>query len=388
MIILDRETKSNISIAHANKVIRIFVCGPTVYDNCHVGHARIFVLVDLISRVLQSRNYVAHVIVNITDIDPKLFENNINPDLIFGNLIYDLNKLGIDNLNYARATDYVEESKYLIEKLMERKLAYSINGNVYLDSSKFKSYGALSHLSKKELQNQRYDIDINKRNITDIFLWNTSDNYGIQYNDMNFGNGTPWWHTQDTAVAMFHFEGNYDIHVGGVDLCFPHHEMLRALLMALSGKKKPVKCWMHIGIVDLESTKMSKSTGNAIYLRDLLEKFDSNTLKLYFYSLDYKKIMNFSVSELTRFEEINTMIRNIVSTSIENKDYDTRNDNVSTDSMELRKDTNTNTLEQFYNYIENDLDTPNALELFLQTVVNSNKLNEAREMMKIFGLEY
>jgi cysteinyl-tRNA synthetase len=187
---------------------------------------------------------------------------------------------------------------------------------------------------------------------------------------------------------MFHFEGNYDIHVGGVDLCFPHHEMLRALLMALSGKKKPVKCWMHIGIVDLESTKMSKSTGNAIYLRDLLEKFDSNTLKLYFYSLDYKKIMNFSVSELTRFEEINTMIRNIVSTSIENKDYDTRNDNVSTDSMELRKDTNTNTLEQFYNYIENDLDTPNALELFLQTVVNSNKLNEAREMMKIFGLEY
>jgi cysteinyl-tRNA synthetase len=387
LLIFDRETKSNISIAPGNNFIRIFVCGPTVYDNCHIGHARIFVLVDLISRALQSRNHVSHVIVNITDIDPKLFENNINSDLIFGNLIDDLNRLGIGNLNYARATDYVAESKEVIGNLIKRKLAYSINGNVYLDSSKFNSYGALSHLSKKELQNQRHDIDINKRNVTDIFLWNTSDDYGIQYNDKNFGNGTPWWHTQDTAVAMFHFDGNYDIHVGGIDLCFPHHEMLRAILMALTHKKKPVKCWMHVGILDIESTKMSKSTGNAIYVRDLLKKFDANTLKLYFYSLDYKKIMNFSVSELIKFEAINTMIRNIVSTSVhDSRNYDTTNDNAVTDTKALRKDTNT--LELFYNYIENDLDTPNALALFLQTVMNPNRMNEAKKMMKIFGLEY
>ena len=387
MLIFDRETKSNISITPGNNVIRIFVCGPTVYDNCHIGHARIFVLVDLISRALQSRNHVSHVIVNITDIDPKLFENNINSDLIFGNLIDDLNRLGIGNLNYARATDYVAESKEVIGNLIKRKLAYSINGNVYLDSSKFNSYGALSHLSKKELQNQRYDIDINKRNVTDIFLWNTSDDYGIQYNDKNFGNGTPWWHTQDTAVAMFHFDGNYDIHVGGIDLCFPHHEMLRAILMALTHKKKPVKCWMHVGILDIKSTKMSKSTGNAIYVRDLLKKFDANTLKLYFYSLDYKKIMNFSVSELIKFEAINTTIRNIVSTSVhDSRNYDTTNDNAVTDTKALRKDTNT--LELFYNYIENDLDTPNALALFLQTVMNPNRMNEAKKMMKIFGLEY
>ena len=387
MLIFDRETKSNISITPGNNVIRIFVCGPTVYDNCHIGHARIFVLVDLISRALQSRNHVSHVIVNITDIDPKLFEKNINSDLIFGNLIDDLNRLGIGNLNYARATDYVAESKEVIGNLIKRKLAYSINGNVYLDSSKFNSYGALSHLSKKELQNQRYDIDINKRNVTDIFLWNTSDDYGIQYNDKNFGNGTPWWHTQDTAVAMFHFDGNYDIHVGGIDLCFPHHEMLCAILMALTHKKKPVKCWMHVGILDIESTKMSKSTGNAIYVRDLLKKFDANTLKLYFYSLDYKKIMNFSVSELIKFEAINTTIRNIVSTSVhDSRNYDTTNDNAVTDTKALRKDTNT--LELFYNYIENDLDTPNALALFLQTVMNPNRMNEAKKMMKIFGLEY
>ena len=325
-------------------------------------------------------------IVNITDIDPKLYENNIDSDFIFRNLIDDLNRLDIGNLNYARATDYVQEAKYLIGELVKWKLAYSANGNVYLDISKFKSYGALSHLSKKELWNQRYDIDINKRNVTDIFLWNTSDNYGTQYHDKNFGNGTPWWHTQDTAVAMFHFNGNYDIHIGGVDLCFPHHEVLHAILMALSHKKNPVKCWMHVGILDIESTKMSKSTGNAIYVRDLLKKFDANTLKLYFYSLDYKREINFKISELIKFEGINTMIRNIVSTSDhENKNYDTRNHNVA-DSKEL--EANTYTLKRFNNYIDNDLDTPNALALFLQTVVDPNKMNEARKMMKIFGLEY
>ena len=132
--------------------------------------------------------------------------------------------------------------------------------------------------------------------------------------------------------------------------------------------------------------KMSKSTGNAIYVRDLLKKFDANTLKLYFYSLDYKRIINFKISELIKFEGINTMIRNIVSTSEhENKNYDTRNHNVA-DSKELEADTYT--LKRFNNYIDNDLDTPNALALFLQTVVDPNKMNEARKMMKIFGLEY
>src|SRR4030095_2632765 len=137
-------------------------------------------------------------------------------------------------------------------------------------------------------------------------------------------------------------------------------------------------------ILDIESTKMSKSSGNAIYVRDLLKKFDANTLKLYFYSLHYKKLINFKISELMKFEEINTMIRNIVSNSAhENKKYDTKNINVD-ESKELETDT----LKKFKNYIDNDLDTPNALALFLQTVMDPNKMNEAKKMMKIFGLEY
>jgi cysteinyl-tRNA synthetase len=160
--------------------------------------------------------------------------------------------------------------------------------------------------------------------------------------------------------------------------------VLRTILMALSHKKNPVKCWMHIGILDIESTKMSKSTGNAIYVRDLLKKFDANTLKLYFYSLDYKKIINFKISELIKFEGINTMIRNMISNSAhENKKYDIKNYYV--DDSKVQE---TDTLKKFKNYIDNDLDTPNALALFLQTVMDPNKMNEAKKMMKIFGLEY
>jgi cysteinyl-tRNA synthetase len=381
--IFDTLTKSNISLRPKNKIIRIFVCGPTLYDNCHLGHARVFVLVDLIIRLLESSNYITHVMVNVTDIDPKLRENkNINPDLLFKDFIDDLSKLQISDMVYARTSDYVKEAKDLTGILIKRKLAYSVNGNVYLDTSKFKTYGVLSHLSKKELSAQRYDIDINKRNITDIFLWNTSDNYGIEFNDKILGDGTPWWHMQDTAVAMFHFNGNYEIHVGGIDLCYPHHEVVLSNLMALSRKEKPVKCWVHVGILDIENKKMSKSSGNAIYIRELLKKYDVNTLKLYFYSHNYKKLLNFKFSELMKFERMNNMIRNLVTISnYENENYDTANDNV-----DYAKESDT--IKLFKNYIEDDLDTPNALNLFLKTVIDPDKMNDAKKMMKIFGLMY
>jgi cysteinyl-tRNA synthetase len=237
-------------------------------------------------------------------------------------------------------------------------------------------------LSKKELSVRRYDIDINKRNITDIFLWNTSDNYGTEFNDKILGDGTPWWHMQDTAVAMFHFNGNYEMHVGGTDLRYPHHEVLLSNLMALSQKENPVKCWVHVGILDIENEKMSKSSGNAIYIRELLKKYDMNTLKLYFYSHNYKKLINFKFSELMKFERMNNMIRNLVLTSnYENENYDTANENVDYTKV-------SDTIKQFKNYIEDDLDTPNALKLFLEILQHPDKMNDAKKMMKIFGLRY
>jgi len=382
MKIFDTLTRSNISLRSTKNVIRIFVCGPTLYDNFHIGHARVFVLLDLIIRLLESRSYIPHVIVNVTDIDPKIKENNINSDIIFKAINDDLNNLEISDLIYAKTSDYVKEAKNLTGMLIKRKLAYSINGNIYLDTSKFKKYGVLSHLSKNELLDQRYDIDINKRNVTDIFLWNTSDSYGIEFNDKILGDGTPWWHMQDTAVAMFHFNGNYDVHLGGIDLCYPHHEILLSTLKALSGKKRPVKCWMHVGILDIENDKMSKSSGNAIYIKDLLKKYDANTLRLYFFSKKYRRILNFKFSELEKFDRINNMIRNLVS----NSDYENEIYNVADKKINYAKESDI--IKKFKNYIENDLDTSNALKLLLDTVRQPNKMNDAKKMMKIFGLRY
>lgn len=384
MKIFDTLTKSNISLKLENKKIKIFVCGPTLYDNCHIGHARLFVLVDLVVRILLSKNCIPHVIVNVTDIDPKLNKNKITPDLLLNDFINDLNKLEINDLIFAKTSDYVKQAKDLIGKLIKKNLAYSVNGNVYLDTSKFNTYGALSHLSKKKLSNHRYDIDINKRNITDIFLWNTSDTYGTEYDDKVLGDGTPWWHMQDTAVAMFHFNGNYDMHVGGIDLCYPHHEVILSNLIALSQKEKPVACWMHVGILDIENAKMSKSSGNAIYIKDLLKKYDVNTLKLYFYSHDYKRLLNFKISELERFEEMNNMIRSLVFVS----DYGKGIHGITYDTVKDIKDTReSEIIKKFKKYIE-DLDTPNALKVFLDTVEDVDKMNDAKKMMDIFGLRY
>lgn len=383
MKIFDTLTKSNVSLKLGNKKIKIFVCGPTLYESCHIGHARLFLLVDLVVRILLSKNCIPHVIVNVTDIDPKLNnnKNKITPDLLFNDFINDLNKLEINDLIYAKTSDYVKQAKDLIGKLIKRNLAYSVNGNVYLDTSKFNNYGALSHLSKKKLSNHRYDIDINKRNITDIFLWNTSDTYGREYDDKVLGDGTPWWHMQDTAVAMFHFNGNYDIHVGGIDLCYPHHEVILSNLIALSQKQKPVGCWMHVGILDIENAKMSKSSGNAIYIKELLKKYDVNTLKLYFYSHDYKKLLNFKISELERFEEMNNVIRTLVFAS----DYREGINDMTYDTVKDTKDSEI--IKKFRNYIE-DLDTPDALKVFLDTVKDVDKMNDAKKMMDIFGLKY
>jgi cysteinyl-tRNA synthetase len=152
-------------------------------------------------------------------------------------------------------------------------------------------------------------------------------------------------------------------------------------LIALSQKQKPVACWMHVGILDIENAKMSKSAGNAIYIKELLKKYDVNTLKLYFYSHDYKRLLNFKISELEKFEEMNNMIRSLVFAS----DYSKGINGITYDTVKDTKESEI--LKKFRNYIE-DLDTPNALKVFLDTVEDVDKMNDAKKMMDIFGLRY
>jgi cysteinyl-tRNA synthetase len=261
------------------------------------------------------------IIVNITDIDPKIsskakMEGVSEHDLssrFIGELFIDLSLLGVDNsLNFARVSDYIETARQLVSKLLERKLAYSKNGNIYLNTANVKSYGELSRMTRSELDNRRFDIAPGKYNSTDVLLWNTADMFGEMYYDSILGSGVPWWHLQDTSVAMSNFSGHYDIHGAAIELVYPHNESDLAQLKVLTSSDLPVKFWVHTGLVTTRGKKMSKSLGNAVTIRDLLKKYNSNVLRLYLFSKHYRDSIEFSMSKLDSFVDLDESIANAV----------------------------------------------------------------------------
>ena len=167
-------------------------------------------------------------------------------------------------------------------------MAYPLNGNIYLDTSKTPLFGQLSALNK-ELSAMRFDIAPNKRNPNDLLLWNTTDIIGYSYEDKTIGSGFPSAHLQDLSGPIALFKGNYHLHGGATDLVYPHHESILAQLIELTSSDRPVKCWNHIGLVLKDGKKMSNSLNNAVPIRTILHRYDSNILRLYFFSEPVQK---------------------------------------------------------------------------------------------------
>jgi len=287
-------------------LVKIFICGPTLYDYTHLGHARIFLTYDLLCRFLRDNNYATDVLVNMTDINQNVFnkakEKGDNYSVIArfysSQFMLDLNLLNIKSISrLAHVSDYVSSMEKEISKLLEQKIAYSANGNIYLDVSTIKDYGALSKQSKEQLDLHRLDIGPNKKNQADIMLWNCSEDFGLSWNSQ-FGKGIPWWHIQDTAVAIENFDRNYDIHGGARELSYPHHEAHLAQYRLITGSDNPVKIWMHVGLVLSNGEKMSKSLGNVVWARDLVHKYGQNLLRLYIFSTHYRNDIDFTESDL------------------------------------------------------------------------------------------
>lgn len=361
--------------------VKIFVCGPTVYDYCHLGHARIFFFYDLMTRYLRFKGLTPIVIINITDIDPKIpikatIEGLSTEALInkyIDGLYNDLLSCGIiTSFNFARVSDYVNTAAKLVANLLERKLAYSRNGNIYLDISRLKSYGKLSQMSKSDVENRRLDIGPGKINPSDILIWNASDEFGQKYYNKILGSGIPWWHMQDTSVVMSNFNGIYDVHGGAIELIYPHHESHLAQLEVLTSSFCPVRYWTHVGLVKIKGKKMSNSVGNTIKIRDMLKRYNSNTLRLYFFSRHYRESIIFSRSKLNKFEIIDKTLSNTI-------------DNV---PAYEESGNNSNLLSRFIRYIEDDFDTPRALDLLINTVRLHDEVNNVKNMVNIFGLQY
>lgn len=282
--------------------VKIYVCGPTVYDHSHLGHARCYIIWDVVTRYLKFRGYELQYVRNITDVDDKIInrakESNVKPAEIAEKFIGEFKK-DMETINVAhpdiepKATEYVNEMINLAVELLEKGNAYLTSGGVYFSVDSFNGYGKLSHQNLEDLRSgARVATDEEKKNPLDFALWKLVDESEEVYWESPWGKGRPGWHTECCVMIHKLMGKTIDIHAGGLDLAFPHHENERAQSEALTGQTF-VNYWMHNGFVNVESEKMSKSLDNFKTIKELAESYDSNTIRLFILTNHYRMPVDF-----------------------------------------------------------------------------------------------
>ena len=282
--------------------VRMYVCGPTVYDACHIGHARSVVVFDVIARYLKEKGYDVTYIRNFTDVDDKIIQKanqlGIDSTAVAERFIEEFYQ-DMDALNVQRATiepkatDHIAQIVEFIEKLILKGFAYPINGDVYYSVEKFKRYGKLSGRKLEDMDaGARIDIDERKQNPFDFALWKSAKP-GEPAWDSPWGQGRPGWHIECSAMSREYLGETFDIHGGGKDLCFPHHENEIAQSESLSGKPF-VRYWVHNGFVNINQEKMSKSLGNFLMIKDVLKSYHPETVRLFLLSNHYRSPIDFT----------------------------------------------------------------------------------------------
>ncbi|MCX6152305.1 MAG: cysteine--tRNA ligase [Ignavibacteriales bacterium] len=282
--------------------VGIYVCGPTVYDYFHIGNARSFIMADIIRRYFEYKAFKVTYVMNLTDIDDKIIKKAQNENLAFREIsekyinafFSDLEKLKVKKADfYPRPTENIDEIIELIKRLIEKEIAYNVDGNVFYDVSRFPEYGKLSGKKIDELESgSRVEINIQKKNPLDFALWKKAKE-GEPFWNSPWGKGRPGWHVECSAMSMKYLNTPIDIHAGGSDLIFPHHENEIAQSEAVIGKNF-VNYWMHFGFLNIQNEKMSKSTGNFFTAREILIKYSAEAIRLFFAQTHYAGPLNFS----------------------------------------------------------------------------------------------
>ena len=288
----------------------IYVCGPTVYDDAHLGHARSAIVFDLLHRVLKANGYDVTMAKNFTDIDDKIIKKIINSGKSLEEITtFYINsyKKDMDSLNILPntiepyATQNIPSMIDMIDKLLKDDKAYILNDGVYLDTSKDEKYGSISHRASDENSQARVESNNNKKDQKDFALWKFFDKSEIGY-DTSFGYGRPGWHIECSAMINKHLANHtlpyaIDIHGGGADLLFPHHEN-EACQTRCCTSQELSKYWMHNGFVNINGQKMSKSLGNSFFLKDALKSYDGEVIRFYMMTTHYRADFSFSEDDL------------------------------------------------------------------------------------------
>ena len=355
--------------------LKLYVCGPTVYNYIHIGNTRPLVVFDILARYFEYKGFKVEYIQNFTDIDDKIIkkanEEGVTSQDITKKYIEaffeDTKELNLINtIKRPKVTENIPEIIDIIQRLINNGCAYVINGDVFFEISKYKKYGELSNQKIDELEvGSRVEIMEEKKNPMDFVLWKNKKE-GEPYWNSPWGDGRPGWHIECSAMAHKYLGEEFDIHGGGQDLIFPHHENeIAQSKCAYSGGF--AKYWMHNGYVQLNGEKMSKSTGNFFLLREIEEKFNGSVIRLFIAMNHYRKPMNFSFEEMENTKKtfdniINSMKRISMSQSDEKIDSDEEFINL------ISK------LDEKFDFsMDDDLNTPMALSTIFDQIRETNK---------------
>ena len=288
------------------KEVKMYSCGPTVYNYFHIGNARPFIIFDTLRRYLEYKGYNVKFVQNFTDIDDKMIkranEEGITvkelADKFINEYFVDAKGLGIKEATvHPRATENIDAIIEMIKKLEEKGFAYNVDGDVYFSARKFTEYGKLSHQSLEDLElGARIDVDERKKDPMDFALWK-AQKPGEPAWDSPWGKGRPGWHIECSAMANKYLGETIDIHSGGQDLVFPHHENEIAQSEAANGKPF-ARFWLHNGFINVDGEKMAKSKGNFFTVRDIAKTFDHEVIRFFMLSAHYRSPINFSAELL------------------------------------------------------------------------------------------
>ena len=378
--------------------MKIFICGPTLYEKSHLGHARIFIFFNFLINYYKYLGQCPIAVVQLTDIDPKIFakmrtyDSNVSLDNItshhLNQLTMDLQKLQvINNFTFTLVSNFQVQMMNQIISLLKLKKAYSYGGNVYLkiDSDIQSAFG----FTTEELDNMPIDISPGKLDQKDIMLWNAENFYDLpiggndrsEFYFRNLVSGIPGWHYQDFQIIKSVFNNHYDVHGGAEELVYPHHEFIFRISNQIQkinhlNEKKPK--WIHIGILKIKSKKMSNSRGNTITISDFLNKYSPNSLKILFLLEHYNKDLSFNGRKLRNA----VLLDNEISSYFLSESFKTEN------LLQSMNESDTQKFSEFLRILNNDYDTKSAISHIIKCIRDLESASYVKKMTDLLGLQY